>query len=358
MTNVVYFIADRKFLPLALANAGVLARQAARNFDILIFYEDSEPIPFRVPAGVDVVTGALMPMVPDAAASNGLYPKIVWARVFAPYFLRGRYSRGLYGDADVSFFGPIDGLFELDLAGAPLAAVTDCIVHEPNERVVLAHIGAAGVRSGRYANSGVLLIDIPAWCSHDLSAALLAYCSSHASHLEQDFINYVFQDSWLELSPRWNFMANLIPFGIQHTLRPAIYHYITHRRPWNETDFPFEPIHRRYFEDAFAAIGAPSFLEGFGRRSPLFRKLAFAIKNGVYNASLFSGKKRTKYVKWAKRYKAFYLNLESALAAGCFIDVKQGLSTIDLPACRESPRLQETVYCRGHIIPAVARPIA
>jgi lipopolysaccharide biosynthesis glycosyltransferase len=353
MANVVFFVASRNFLPLALANAGVFARQHSRNFDGLIFYEDSDPIRFQIPAGVEIVTGALMPMVRDAAAGNASFEKVVWARLFAPYFLRGRYSRGLYCDADVSFFGPIDGLFGLDLCGAPIAAVTDCGIYQAAYGVTRTHLAAAGVRNGRYANADVLLIDVPAWCNHDLGVGLVPYCTRYdPAMLDQDFINYTFQDSWLELSPRWNFMSNLLSFRVERAIRPAIYHYSGLNRPWNEDAFAFEPIHRRYLEDALAEIGAPSFLNGFGRRLALGPKLKFAVKNLFYNTSLLSQRKRRPYLRWAKQYEAFYLDLERALADGRFADVTQGLSTIDLSAaCQEPPPMEESVYCRGHIMP-------
>ena len=349
-SNVVYFIADRNFLPLALANAGVLARQVQRNFDVVIFYEDSAPIPFQIPAGVEIISQALMRSVPEAAKGNAVFKRVSWAHLYAPYVLRGRYGRGLYCDADTSFFGPVGRIFELDLGGALFAATTDPLLYLPSR--YSGHVATSGVTDGRYANSGVLLIDVEAWCENDITALMVSYCSRYeATFPDQDFISCAFQGRWLEVSPLWNFLSILVPFGFDRTIHPLIYHYVTPARPWNEDAPPFASFHRRYFEDAMAAVAGPSFLDGFGRRLPLGRKLERAVTNRLYNTPGFLHRKCKQYESWAQQYRAMYAYLEAGLAEARFADVNQGLSRIDLAtARREPPAMHQTVYRHGRIV--------
>jgi len=355
MTNVVYFVADRNFLPLALANAGVLARQVPRNFDVVIFYEDSAPIPFQIPAGVEVISQALMRSVPDAAKGTEIFKRVNWAYLYAPFVLRDRYRRGLCCDADTGFFGPVGRIFELDLQGSPLAGASDPMRYLPS--CLSAQVEASGVRNGRYANAGVLLIDIEAWCRNDITALVTSYCSRYdTAFADQDFLNFTFQDSWLEISPRWNFLSILVPFGMDPIIDPLIYHYVTPARPWNEDAPPFASFHRRYFEDAMAAVAGPSFLDGFGRRLPLGRKLELAVTNRLYNMPGFLHRKRKRYESWAQQYRAFYAYLETGLAEARFADVNQGLSKIDLAtAKREAPAMHQTVYRHGRIVGELSR---
>jgi lipopolysaccharide biosynthesis glycosyltransferase len=351
MANVVYFVADRNFLPLALANAGVLARQVPRNFDVVIFYEDSAPIPFPVPPGVEIISRALMQAVPDAAKGNALFKKILWAHLYAPFVLRDRYRRGLCCDADTGFFGPISRLFELDLGGALFAATSDPLCYLPNH--YSGQVAASGVTNGRYANAGVLLIDIEAWCRNDITALLTAYCGRYEPmFVDQDFINCTFQDRWLELSPLWDFLSILVPFGFDRMIGPAIYHYVSSARPWDENAPPFAPVHRRYFEDALAVIGVPaSFLDSFGRHLPLGRKLELAVTNRLYNMPGFLDRKRKRYESWAQQYRAFCAYLETGLAEARFADVNQGLCKIDFSMVRrEPPAMHQTGYRHGRII--------
>jgi lipopolysaccharide biosynthesis glycosyltransferase len=350
-SNVVYFVADRNFLPLALANAGVLARQAPRDFDVVIFYEDGAPIPFPVPPGMEIIAQTLMHAVPDAAKGNAIFRKVNWAHLYAPFVLRGRYSRGLYCDADTSICGPIGRLFELDLGGALFAGTTDPLLYLPGRH--FGHAAAIGVTNGRYANSGVLLIDIESWCGNDISALLVSYCGRYeATFVDQDFINGAFQDRWLEVSPRWNFLSILIAFGFDRMISPAIYHYVSPARPWNEDAPPFAAFHRRYFEDAMAAAGIPaSFLDRFGRRLPLGRKLELAVTNRLHNMPGFLQRKRALYEAWAQQYRALYAYLETGLAEARFADVSQGLCTIDFStARREPPTMHQTIYRHGRIV--------
>jgi lipopolysaccharide biosynthesis glycosyltransferase len=356
MTNVVYFIADRNFLPLALANAGVLARQIPRNFDVVIFYEDSAPIPFQVPPGVEIISQALMQAVPDAAKGNALFKKILWAHLYAPFVLRDRYRRGLCCDADTGFFGPISRVFELDLGGALFAATADPLCYLPGHYP--GQVAASGVTNGRYANAGVLLIDIDAWCRNDITALLTAYCGRYdPMFVDQDFINCTFQGRWLEISPLWDFLSILVPFGFDRMISPMIYHYVSSARPWDDNAPPFAPVHRRYFEDAMAASGIPaSFLGSFGRRLPLGRKLELAVTNRLYNMPGFLHRKRKRYESWAQQYRAFFAYLETGLAEARFADVNQGLSKIDLAtAKREPPAMHQTVYRHGRIVSELSR---
>jgi lipopolysaccharide biosynthesis glycosyltransferase len=160
-------------------------------------------------------------------------PPIVYARLFLDDYLPAHIERFLFIDCDVYVRAPIENLFAVDLKGHPLAAAP-----EPGRQHLMLGDDMRGAGKpfasfDRYFNAGVLLIDRTQWRAADLPAILDGHIRSgliQKLYQDQDILNVVFRDNWLELDPRWNLTK---PHPALRSLDPYIVHYTTGMKPWN-----------------------------------------------------------------------------------------------------------------------------
>lgn len=192
-------------------------------------------------AGMPTVAGITSPM---------------WYRVFLPELLP-EVERVLYLDADVIAVDDLRPLWETDLEGNWVGAVTNVFqldhLHRPWE---------LGIDPREYFNSGVLLMDLEAMRREGVATSL----AEHARGLgpdtmwpDQDALNAVLGKRRLALHPRWNAMNSVLGFpwaayvfpptvlaetrsrpGIRHFEGPAL------NKPWHVLSQA--PGRERYFE--------------------------------------------------------------------------------------------------------------
>ena len=131
----------------------------------------------------------------------------LWYRIFLPELL-GDVERVLYIDVDALATDDLRPLWETDMAGRPIAAVTNVLM--PHHRHRPAELG---VPEERYFNSGVLLMDLEVMRARRTTQALLACAEERGDALEwgdQDALSIVLGDVRVPLHPRWNAMNSLI----------------------------------------------------------------------------------------------------------------------------------------------------
>jgi lipopolysaccharide biosynthesis glycosyltransferase len=176
--------------------------------------------------------------VPDSdiegLPTKGFTRKATWYRIFLPELLPD-VDRVLYLDSDLIVVDSVTPLWELDLTGYWLGAVTN--VFQPNHLHRPAQLGLAGPEV--YFNAGVLLMNLAEMRRDGRTKALLDYGVSHADRLEwrdQDALNVVLGERRLALHPRWNCMNSFFLFrrnarvlgrrALRQALRdPAIRHF-------------------------------------------------------------------------------------------------------------------------------------
>jgi lipopolysaccharide biosynthesis glycosyltransferase len=138
---------------------------------------------------------------------NHLTPA-TWYRVFVPDLLE-EVERVLYIDADAIVMDSLEPIWELDLAGAAVAAVTN--VFEPWN---LDYVKSLALPQP-YFNAGVLLMDLEQLRRERATARVLEYAMANLSRLpwgDQCPLNVVLSDQRLELHPRWNCMNAIVHF--------------------------------------------------------------------------------------------------------------------------------------------------
>lgn len=262
MRNAVYFVVDRNYFDLAIIQAHNIS--SSFGYDVHIFLEYCDEAQTPVSAGADRVfvhLNELAKFLPDGLPSDSQWPPVVYLRVFAPRLLR-TYDRVIYLDADVTVLASPQPIFTLPMHGKAVAAVLDSAVLRPMapgfDIPVADWLNRIGVAGHRYFNSGVLMIDVGRWVEIDFAGCLTSYFavfSTHARMWDQDFLNWLFQNDWLELSPRWNFQIPIFNFGFEEHFQPAFVHFADERKPWHGASFDIDPRFVAHYCKLAAAAG-------------------------------------------------------------------------------------------------------
>jgi len=109
-------------------------------------------------------------------------------------------TRAIYLDSDVLVLRDIAELWDTNLQGFAVGAVTDlCSPTAYADRVKTYPL---------YCNAGVLLVNLSRWRAQRIGDRALQYLIEHGAslqYLDQDALNYVLSGNWLSLPLAWNF---------------------------------------------------------------------------------------------------------------------------------------------------------
>lgn len=145
----------------------------------------------------------------------------VFLRYFVPDFVKE--TRALYLDCDIVIKDKLDCLFEMDMENFPVAAVKDQ--------------GARVYFAKNLFNAGVLLIDTIYWKENHIKDRLISLTNElheEVDMADQSILNLLFENNWLELSWKYNFIPNHVDFIEDcDDSKAVIIHYLTHRKPWD-----------------------------------------------------------------------------------------------------------------------------
>jgi lipopolysaccharide biosynthesis glycosyltransferase len=328
--NVIFFVVDDKYIDVAIANAKRL-RKISGNADVIIFYEGTRDIKSDV---ARVENGVLRKSLLTETPESLQWPKIVYYRMFAPALLAGQYDKALYLDADVALANDVHEIFSLDLAGYPVAAVHDTGVvtrsdtsqYNQNDR-----LSDLGLEPTRYFNSGVMLIDVDEWSSIDFNERLRDFIAERGGYMhcwDQDFLNYLFKDNWLEISHRWNFQYTLFGRGIESVIQPSIYHYTHTIKPWYDTEAVYDPSHHNYFASILRNAGYDSVASSYsGQISPLNR-LRLWFRQFKLESVLFRSRKNRKMNEWKAKNRQYLEFIALKINNRSYADVEAGITTL------------------------------
>jgi lipopolysaccharide biosynthesis glycosyltransferase len=161
----------------------------------------------------------------------------------------------IYLDADTLILDDISRLWRTGLRGKAVAAAQDSgFLQLENAFIPWAELGIQP--SGKYFNSGVLLLDLDRWRRRRLAEDVLGYLRERGGDVafpDQDAMNVIFVRQWRELHPRWNLqldsphLLRVLPRGerllhAEAIARPGILHFAGGPKPWQK-----KCGHRRLF---------------------------------------------------------------------------------------------------------------
>lgn len=198
-------------------------------------------------------------------------------RLKLPDLLPKDLSRIIYLDCDMIVTGSLRPLWNMDISGVAVAAVTDNLSFssETFERLSLP-VG------DKYFNSGLLLINLDYWRLVNVFEDALLIAENKADVLlwhDQDILNLLFHAHWKVLPYRWNVMNTLMrPFvyytpsliqEIDNEIRHrVVIHYTCAWKPWiYPCDNPLRFEYYKYLE--------LSPWKGFKPKASLIRRLKY-----------------------------------------------------------------------------------
>jgi lipopolysaccharide biosynthesis glycosyltransferase len=256
--QAVVFACDGNYTRYALFAADQIARlHPGRDFDICIcaMAETLQPLPglegFRY---CRIETGGMFRGLNlDARRTEAAYLRLALPAAFA-----ADYDRLLYLDSDIFVQGgDFAALMRSELGGHAVAAVRDNMQWRTPGRVP-EQFRRLGMPAAPYFNSGLLLIDVPAFNAADLMQRCLDFARAHEGRMighDQNLLNCVLRGDWAELHPAWNWQYTGASRLFEALEGANIVHFIGATKPWRDEKGRLP----RRFRDGLAAFLAAHF---------------------------------------------------------------------------------------------------
>ena len=167
------------------------------------------------------------------------FSRITYARIYMPKVIKAYTERFIYLDADTMVCDTLNELWNIDLKGAPMGAVS-----ESPDTVVFrsAHLK---LTTGRYFNDGVMVIDTKQWEQSKITEKAFWYQSEPPSRFigqSQDVLNLVFDGSNYFLPTNYNVYSGAANFD-GHCI---IAHWTGRRKPWQMVVNSYDEQWRKY----------------------------------------------------------------------------------------------------------------
>ncbi len=202
--------------------------------------------------------------------------KTAYARLYMDEYLPNL-SRCLYLDTDLIVFSDITELYNTDLIGNITGCVRD--ISSFNEVQLVRFKDKLGLKNpSLYFNSGVMLIDLDAWRKDEVGSRAIKIGVEKYDLLDgmdQDALNIVVEDKWLNLEAKWNTSKYEAP----ENFNDGIIHFLGRVKPWHaDYDYKFK---ERFFDilDRTAYRGKrPTNLLGTGAISKKISRLIPTIE--------------------------------------------------------------------------------
>lgn len=152
-------------------------------------------------------------------------------RFIMPDILMHYTERFLYLDSDTLCLGNIAPLYQFDIQNMILGVIPD----DKGSQLM----GAVGfdIDRSKYFNSGVLLVDITKWRTHDITKKCMSMINDGRVYrfADQDVLNIVLEHQTYLLPIKYNTKIKISTDGHEERMvRPytVILHYVTMNKPW------------------------------------------------------------------------------------------------------------------------------
>lgn len=154
-------------------------------------------------------------------------------RILAPSVLN-EYDKILYLDADIIVDGDILELWQTDVSDYTLAAVREESIVALDKRLKMP-------ADYKYFNAGVVVLNAKKIRDQNKFEPVIAYLKENINeilYLDQDALNAVLYDEWLEIDEKWNYHNTFIlkkRNNAEHIFldNPIIIHYTGPVKPWD-----------------------------------------------------------------------------------------------------------------------------
>jgi lipopolysaccharide biosynthesis glycosyltransferase len=173
--------------------------------------------------------------------------KATYYRLFIPDIVKA--DKALYLDVDIVVVQRIDNLYGTEISNTFLAAV--------DNRDIYNHHDLEMDISAKYFNSGVMLINLECWRTHDVKKKVIDFISRKSEVMQyhdQDGLNAVINGQWQELHPKYNLHTRLLYIEPDSSIKeamdkPVIIHYTGPSKPWHFRNIhPYKHFYWKYLQ--------------------------------------------------------------------------------------------------------------
>lgn len=194
----------------------------------------------------------------------------IYYRLLIPDLLLGEnVQKAIYLDCDLMLNADISELWNVELGRNVLAAVAETnegcrYVSSPRALRLYKELGIP--EKNKYFNSGVMVMNLEEWRKRNITAKVCNYLTENREQViyhDQDGLNAILWDSWLELPTDWNVMSYLFITEHKHQVinmeketveqlrrKPKIVHFTGWKKPWiEECVHPYASLYRKYAQE-------------------------------------------------------------------------------------------------------------
>lgn len=167
------------------------------------------------------------------------FSRITYGRIYMPKVLKEVASRFIYVDADAMCVNSLEKLWNLDMKGAAMGAVSE------TPDAVDYRAGYLKLKSGKYFNDGIMLVDIDEWEKQQITENCFSYqCEPKDRFLgqSQDVLNLVFDGKNYFLPKEYNVYGG----GHRASSDSVFIHWTGRRKPWQMVLTDFDAQWRKY----------------------------------------------------------------------------------------------------------------
>ena len=127
------------------------------------------------------------------------FSRITYARLYMPKVLKGKVNKYIYLDADTMCVNSIQPLYQLEMNGIPMGAVSE------RDSAIAYRANFLKLKSGKYFNDGVMVVDVNSWENASITEKAFSYQREPRDRFlgqSQDVLNLVFDGANYPLSDR------------------------------------------------------------------------------------------------------------------------------------------------------------
>lgn len=219
---------------------------------------------------------------------SGHVSKAAYFRLALADIMPDDIEKVIYLDVDLLVYDDIKNLWQNDIKKYAVAAVPDFGIMASN-RLCRQKKEVIGLPKGKaYFNSGVLLINLKKWREENYTKQILEIINKNKfPHHDQDALNKIFMEDWLQIDLRWNIIPPVFNLftkillnktfrneAIQAKKNPGIIHYAGRYKPWEFSYHQdFNDMYYKYLKQtAFADEKMPQSSKNMKGKS-IFRQI-------------------------------------------------------------------------------------
>lgn len=188
---------------------------------------------------------------------TGNWSKLVYLKLFIPYYIPQTVKRLLIIDVDIIFNGSIRELLNIDMDKYALAGVEDYDASTDHKK----RLGIPDDKS--YVNGGFIYANMDKWRDAYKQNLFFSFLEKHKDHIicqEQDIINGVFQNEIYTLPIKWNMLSlffayrprcfkKYLPQLEEAKKNPLVIHFCEMYKPWEKESFhPYRSLYFKYLK--------------------------------------------------------------------------------------------------------------